>query len=352
MIFYIFLFAIYICIALKKTTKHDIKVGIISLVCLCFFSAFRGETVGTDTVSYLDLAVKDIDVSEMLRRPEFIYYSLANFLLIKGLSMRYLILFFSVVTFAFLYLSAKRTNASITLVSFVFLLLFYFYSFNIARQIAAVSIILYGYTFINENSLRKRCNFFLLVSLATLFHASSMLAIIAYFFRKVSLPSRMLFGIACVLFLVNIISPFNIMVLFENLFSDSFYASKYASEANIYERSGFGILVDVINIMIMLFVFLLQTKGRKTEFNDNLFLFSVLSTMLSTSLNSNVGRVVFIFSIFQVLYLSDFFEKKDVFPTVKLIFVCWIVFNAFFDLYNASNGYGDIVPYIIDFNFK
>lgn len=352
MTFYIFLFAIYIYIALKKSTTQNTKIGVIGFVCLFFFSAFRGETVGTDTISYLDLAIKDVDISEMLRRPEFIYHSLANLLLIKGLSMRYLIFFFSGITFIFLYLSAKRTNSSITLVSFVFLLLFYFYSFNIARQIAAVSIILYGYTFINETSIRKRCYFFLFVGLATLFHASSILAIIAYFFRIVNLSSRILFLFFCILFFVNIISPFNIMALFENLFSDSFYASKYANEVSIYERSILGILVDFINIIQLLFVFWLQTRGRKTDFKDNLFLFSVLLTMLSTSLNSNVGRVVFIFSIFQVLYLSDFFEKKDVFPTVKKIFICWIAFNTFFDFYNASIGYGDIVPYIIDFNFK
>lgn len=351
MFFYILLFVIYVYIALKDSMTNNVHIGALLLVVLCFFSAFRGENVGTDTIHYLNFGVEVLDFDTMIKRPEFIYYSFGNFLLIKGISMKYLILFFSIITFSFLYLSARRTNTSITLVAVVFLLLFYFHSFNIARQITAASIVLYAYTFVDENSVRKRCCFFLFVALAILLHASSMLAIIVYFLRNIRFSPNLIIGLMLGFFFLNALIPINIMTVFEKISPNSFYALKYADVAGIYKRSLIGILVDFINMVIMVCVFYLQTKGKKTSFSDNLFVLSILLQFLSVSLDSDVGRVVFIFSIYQVLYLSKCFEQKAMVSDVKITFVCWIIFNAFFVLYNAAIGYGAVVPYTIDFKF-
>ena len=121
---------------------------------------------------------------------------------------------------------------------------------------------------------------------------------------------------------------------------------------NANDRTLIGLVTDGIPFMILLLI-LKKNSAEKTSYADNLFFLGIITTLLSNNMDSDVGRISLVFSIFNVYYIANYMEEKAYSTGIKSdwCLVVFIVFYTFFDLYNTAMGYGGLIPYYMDFKF-
>lgn len=355
MIFYVLLFLVLIISIIKHPNNK--KMGVFWICFLCFLSMFRAESVGTDTAAYIDFINPKqefiINFSENFdigRALEFGYLYAKMWIYENNYSARILICIFSLITFLFLLLSLKRMGLPYGIGILIFTVLFYLSSFNIARQICACSIILYAYTFLFENG-NKRYFFFLFILLATSFHGTSILYSVMYIVRYLKLDiinKRTLVSFAIVLFLVNMIYPLPISEWLVSSFGSISYAEIYSDRGVTSSRSIIGIIYSFLQVFPSLLIFI-KCTDTKLRYYDLIFYMSIISIILSSTANSDFARIFIPLQIFQILYIANLFTIKRVYRYPIYLF---IVLNSLLTLYGASIGAGEVVPYIIDFNFS
>ena len=275
MTIYILLFLFFIYISWQYPNRK--KLGYFSLALLFFLSAFRGERVGTDTLHYLVLenALNRMSMSsyDMWDRPEIIYTSLSTYLLEKDVSPQVLVIFFSAITIIFLWLTIVRSKINLILSSLVFLLYFYLLSFNISRQVAAVSILLFGYTFLIYDK-RSRW-FFLCVIFATMIHAASAFSIVLWFVSSRKFNKDTLIWVVSFIFIINLISPIPLLGLLFELIPNNFFFTKYSGNTNVIESNLFGKLIEIFSFVPLLLAFVIKADV-KTNAKDNIFYLGLL----------------------------------------------------------------------------
>lgn len=355
MFFYILLFCFLVgSIILYPKNK---KLGLFWIFVLCCLSMFRAESVGTDTANYTDFIYNTqefiIDFSENFdigRVLEIGYLYAKVWIYENNYSARILICLFSVITFLFLLLSLKRMSLPYGIGTLIFSVLFYLTSFNIARQICACSIILYAYTFLFENG-NKKYLFFLFIILATSFHGASILYSLMYGIRYLKLDlfnKGILVSFAIVLFLVNMIYPLPISEWLVSLFGSISYAEIYSDRSVTNSRSVIGVIYSFIQVFPSLLIFV-KCTDTKLRYYDLIFYLSIISIILSSTANSDFARIFIPLQIYQVLYITNLYATKGL---QRYPIYLFIVLHSLLVLYDASAGAGEVVPYIIDFNFN
>lgn len=348
MIVYFLLFLFFIFISWQYPNNK--KLGYWSLALLFFLAAFRGEGVGTDTAHYLALesALKRMSMSgdDIWSRPEILYTSLCTYLIDNNVSPQVLIIIFSAITVVFLWLAINRAKISPVLSCLVFLLYFYLLSFNISRQIAACSILLFGYTFLIGE--KKSPWFFACVIFATMFHAASAFSIVLWFVVSRKLNKNTLIWVASIIFIINLISPFSLLGFFIELLPNNFFFYKYSGNTNVFQSNFFGKLIEIFSFVPLLLAFSIKADA-KTNVKDNIFYVGLLFMIFTFNINSNVARISLLFTIFNVVYLGELFMDRKKSLNVSLLFWFIVFFNTFIRLFDAASGKGQIVPYYFMF---
>lgn len=350
MAFYFVLYIVLTILVFKFSNNK--KLGYFIMLALLFFAAFRGDMVGTDTSHYLSGRGlnRSLYIEDLENQPELIYVYVTYYLDSIGKSMRWLIIIFSIISIGCVVKAAQRVNINLVLVGFTFSVLFYLQMFNIARQVTAVCILMLGYTYLLENNKKSTLIFILFVLVATMFHATSIIAIIAILLKRWTFRKDILIFIAFALFILNIVTPIQFLNYISSFLAGSVY-EYYTDQVTATSRTLVGFVVELIKFVILILIFKRQNANKWTDFQDNLFYFSIIVQSLTVNLGSNVGRIALIFSIFQVLYVAKYLSKKSYHLSKDPLSVCFAVYNVFFCLYNASLGLGELVPYSMEFGF-
>lgn len=350
MLFYIVLY-LFVILACYKYS-NSFKLGYLLIFLLFFFAAFRGDQVGTDTMNYLGGAGlnRSLDFEDVEKRPEIFYLFAVNYLDANNISFRIIIFGFSIITFLFLYLACKNLNKPAAMICLVFLVMFYLSMFNVARQVTALSILLFGYTVLIKD--QKNCvyKFVLIVFLATMFHASSLIALIVIPLKYFRFKRQSLSLILIVFFLLNTVYPLPLIEFLAEKFSDTHYGMRYADRMMTEGRSFIGSVVEGIKFAILLSLFKSASNDTHTDFSDNLFAFSIAVQILTANMNSDVSRIGYVFTIYQVIYLGIYFSnnlKQN--KKKEMLYWAFAIYYSFFCLYNAYLGYGQVVPYYLEF---
>ena len=166
------------------------RIGLFLLLLLLFLSAFRGDKVGNDTMNNMDYQymlsraayvddLKHLEISDLGGQVEIVSGLMYKFILNHNLNPRWIIYFYSVLMFVFLALAFKRfkVNTAYALVVFV-ILGFFYYSLTAARQLAAVSVLLYAFSFLYYE--KRRIGLFVVwVLFATTIHSFSLIGFVA-----------------------------------------------------------------------------------------------------------------------------------------------------------------------------
>lgn len=198
-LYYIYTIVLIFCIfAEEVTTNIKVKNILFVLALIPYFTmiAFKSSSVGTDTFSYCQSfeAMANYGFSEFLYFEEFGYeriekgYKLYIWILTRFSSDGQILLITTgIINTLAIYGFIKRnaTNWSLALFFFVTLGFFQFAMSGI-RQTLAISIALFGYTYLRG---RKLIKFSLVILLAMLFHKSAIFFFPAYFVAGMKLNS-------------------------------------------------------------------------------------------------------------------------------------------------------------------
>ena len=291
--------------------------GKVFVIILLFFSMFRGDNVGNDTKNYLDphyIYLRSLNVDTDIsgesilslwgERIEFGSALLNGIVYSLDLHPRIIVFAYSIITLLFLYYALKKfkVNSVIALLMYV-LIGQYFFSLSAARQMAAVSVFLFGLTFLFEQGKRKYL-FSLYAVLGTSIHASCIFFIWIYFLRYLRIKKSVALVLMSVTCALMVISSINIMDYVYRLFSIE-YVQNYSGFFDSSERSLLGRIIDVINFGFLIYVFSLRNHCKECDLRDILFVLAVLLYALFGHSSLLVARITFYITIFICVYISQ-----------------------------------------------
>lgn len=345
-ILFVFLLIAFLC------RKNQRLSGIV-IILMFLVSFFRGERVGLDTRGYSHPSFGVESFSGTRLFEVFYHYIAINFVPYVQHSV---IFIFSIITFVFLYLSARRFKVD-PIIVFLFFFIFGFYdlSLNICRQFAAASVLLYSYSFISEKG-KKSLYFFPLVFFSASIHSSSLVMLIFYPLKYVDISkiNRYVFAIICIVILyfgmTNLNSEFMKWAVAFNIGDEMESYAYYFQETDLIDRSGIGLVVSILCMLLKFFVlyrvlYFYDYKQERIKVVPTLFFISILLSILFSSLYGNLGRLRYSVSVIDCIALAYFIqlERKSFLKNVVVFSI--LLFNGIILYRNlANNSYGT-VPY-------
>lgn len=332
-----------------------------------FICTFRGINVGSDTINYyLNNFEDSFSIIDSSRQFEFSFQFLSQYITYSGINPRWCLYVLSIITYIFLYLAAIRFNrllgANVVIIVFLYLIMGYYgMTFNISRQMAAMSILLYGYTFLLQDG-KKQLLFFVFLFLASSFHLSSLLYIFVYFIKYLDLQKINFKIIAisslAILFVTQLFKgPLLgfVMSKFEFL---ALYA-KYMDQTEEATVSIVGFVFKFVQLLMCLFVYyrLLNCTNR---YFLNIYLATIFIGLFFGAFYGNIYRMNIGFAIIQVVafatYLSEFVYDCSLSPKLKFritdetaFFILMVMVYGYETLSGLARGAYDVVPYYMTF---
>lgn len=303
-----------------------------SYLILLFLSAFRDISVGTDTESYEAIFHQIVNYNNEVLRVEYGWIFLNEIILFLGFDFRGVIVLssFLILTLVFLVVKKYSYNPMLS-ISLFYLLYFYFFSFNITRQLIAVSIVLIGIVLILRG---KKNLFFLSVILASIFHQSALIALIILFFNKITNKKS---------FLILYIIISMVLGLFgANLISKIIDYTGYGYYVENYNNNSFlgnSFLLILFNSFFIYLIFCIR------EISGEFKIFYFFIIMLNLTILIPFGsRFILYFSIYQILFFPYFIYSISQNNNVKLLSVLIVLLYSFL-IFLTSIGGGNILPY-------
>lgn len=288
----------YIYIFVTKIFKKKKIIFFFYIIQLIFLVVLRKETVGIDTVQYLKF-YNFITNFQSLKLSRFeVGFKYINYILkyILG-NFQYLLIFMGVLTLIPLYFFILRYSKNyflsiITYMSFNY----YYYDFITLRQSAAYSLVLLSYKYIENKSFWK---FLLLIFLASSFHKSALIFIIAYYLLNQKIDNKKV-GISFICLFIFYILRAKIGIFIIN----KFYANYLLENSNSYNFFLFF-------IFIFIGLYLNNKKMLTIDYRMNMFYVSFLVgtiLMIGTGIFSNMLRVSNYYTQVIIILIPNFLE--------------------------------------------
>lgn len=355
--FYILFILLFLSSLLFRDNK---RLGIFLLLFMTFMCAFRGMNVGTDTASYWnnDFAHDFALDSKSSYDAEFLFVLWTNTITNFNLNPRLCLFSLSIITLLFLLLSVKRfrlsNKVSYVHVAFYFYILgFYAMSFNIARQIAASTIVLYAYSFLPKEN-KKRYLFFVFILLASSIHISSIIFTPFYFVRKLKFGwfSKHIYVTIIVMAVFYIVVQLYKGTMMSSLFSHlsifSYY-EKYAEKTMQSDVSIVGFVFAIAEIILFLLCFKRLSKSGSNILASLLFL-SVIITIILSAFYGNIYRLRIGLTIVEPMAVATAFSQTSKLKGQDIVlFLAITLVFGYEALSSLSRGAYDIIPYYFSF---
>lgn len=175
---------------------------------------------------------------------------------------------------------------------------FFTLSFTALRQMIAMAIVINSYSFIKE---KKPIKFILVVLLASLFHKTAIIFLIAYFFRYIKINKKN-FTIEIVLFLIMQIVGFYIII---NLARQIY--PYYIPENITFSTSGLTqAFVILFYLIVGLYLYYYKTSKNNKEI-DIIYNIMFVAFFIQSFTNRlpMINRIMWYFYIFIIIFLPN-----------------------------------------------
>ncbi|TNL00710.1 EpsG family protein [Fructilactobacillus sanfranciscensis] len=244
--------------------------------------------------------------------------------------------------------------------TFLYISLFYYAtSFNISRQFIAMGLVLVAISFALD---KKVMPWFILTVLATLFHATAIVAFPVYWLTKVHWDAKKTLGI----FPITIFASF-IFDAILNIFVRFFPHYEMYITGTQFNIAGQGqgrvVLVKVFILFILLGLLLLYQKryGLISERHHNIIALTTVGLSIGIVFYNNIllNRVELFYSILSIVfipiaidYISLKFKEKDtvrLMLAMRLMLTIGILLITLVPYYiQVSGNYSGILPYTMN----
>lgn len=301
----LFFFFVFTGAATTLKTKNSNWYFVFTAVLLWLLIGLRDISVGTDTFGYVGEFTSIAKLSSFLMWKHALMYKEPLYILITWIISRIstnytlYLLFWALIPSASLYITFRRAfddrvECLISILVFFLLGLFAFYVAGI-RQTAAISIILLSFKSISE---KKLIHFLLYVLVASLFHNSAIIFIIAFPVWFIRFRWWYLFILGALLYFVSFVALDSIFVFTEYFFGDRFenysmgYESTQSNSALIMQFILFGICVVKAKTLI-----------KKDNSNSTLILLAFIGVCFQSmaGMLAEISRISFYFCVFDLI---------------------------------------------------
>lgn len=327
-----FAFSIYI-LNINQKLKDKLFLGV-SFFILSFISAFRGNEVGTDTDSYIDIFMFYV-IGASDPHTETGFALLNQFISYISDTPQAIIIATSIlINLGFMHF-IYRNSKNIWLSVYLYITLFYyFFSFNLVRQFIAMSIILFAWNFLKKG---KIIRFILIVLIASTFHTTaliSLLLIFVYLGRK-STKLITLITISTVVAIFSTNAIFNFIV---QLFP------RYYGYYDASNQDTGGIMPIVLYSVIFISLYLTREK-QNNEHNLMLNIAAICAALsVLNYFHYLFYRPAFYFNVFAIIlipFIATRFKGKD--HLIAIYIICSL--GMLYMIYYLLLGWHDVTPY-------
>lgn len=317
---------------LKKNNHKLFIIG--SILGIVLIQGLRADTVGIDLTAYLPAYenVKKINIfSDELKNFErgYIIFSGIFSKLNVNKQIYLTIVSFLSITPIYLMIYKNSKNPLVSILIFI-LFVFYIFTFSSLRQSLALGMTCFSLKYIKEKKIVKFC---LIVLLASTFHLSALVFLLAYPMYYSKLDSKYLFFI---------IFAFIICLLFRNqifVFLSKLYKGE---EINIEETNAYMTLIVFAGIVILSYIFDSKKDGKTSSIRNLIVIATFLQIFSSVS---NVAmRAGMYYSIYITILIPNLIEEQRdkkikyvAYPIVIMIFSYTFIKNMMSNYLNVAD---------------
>ncbi len=287
--------------------RKSFVFAIMAFIPMWYLMAFRGITVGTDTIGtyyrYYKYSLQGYPISAF--GSEFAYYAINRITMLFASSYHAVIIVVSSISWILFYSYICKNSASPSFSILVFFLtFFYFRQYNGVRQMLAEAIILHGFRYIYERKFLKYCG---VIAIAFCFHNTAIVLLPIYFLYRIKLTPRMTGRI--IVITKAITSLMVKYILPRMLVGTKYYRMIYDQRAYI---GGYWISDIFVSGTILLFCIYIIGVNNDDKINFNTWLILI---SFALSINSNVlpavGRILWYSNINIMICIPLLINKFD-----------------------------------------
>ena len=323
-----------IYLLLIQPIKKNRVIYVLTFSFLLLLGGLRGLDVGTDTQNYLDVYEMLHDDAGTLYVMSFMepFWVLLNKLVIYTFDDYQLVVFLGVFLaitpfFIRVWKSSKSPYAAIL---FYVLLYYYFNTYNVVRQMIALSVVFYSYPFWEKGSYKKAIS---CTILAMMFHVSAFFAFLIPLLKKVKMQTSL---VICILPATYLLGALVMPSIIPQLPIEGKYETYIENSA-----ANLSITRLLLNVFFILLFLLSHGKGRDIYFK--MFFVGVIMYNLLT-FSPALGRCALYFMLAHLIIFSNLsrYRMNTVFVWCVLLF-----YGLFYYLTLLSENNCEIVPYML-----
>lgn len=334
---YIFLFLLWTVKTNNCNSRAKMFVWLTGFLSIFLILALRADYIGTDLKAYIPL-FDNIENNYLTKTLEPGYVLLNQYISIVSSDHT---IFLSIIAFISVFpvaLLIKKYSPDIALSYIIYVsFIIYHFSFSGLRQAVALGTIAVSYFFINE---RKLIPFIGIVILASTFHTSSIVFLIAYplcNWMKMSPGKYILTSIAGIAIIMSISSILAYIVPL--IFGEEKYMG-YIQDKTI---PSYNLLIAVFCIFLL--TFLAKTPSKALQ-NYRALLFIAVMLQSIGLVSAVATRIAYYFFIAICLAIPQTIAEWEVDKLIKQFAKFFIAtFMCAFYFYTNSSGYLEVIPY-------
>lgn len=273
--------------------------------------------------------------------PKEIGFDIFNICLALFTSNRYIfILLTTCIIYALLFVSFKKYLTNYPLGLFIFMALWFFFSFTYLRQVLAASI---GFLCMNYIVERKPYKFLLVVLIAASFHNSAFILIPFYFLPlKKHKPDNIIFFLLLCLILGATGLPSSIFNVYANATDEAARFARYGELDNTF-RFAYVFEVAFFLYVVLSNYELFDKNNNKDIINLNMMLCFCAILLLFVK-SSNGGRMSWYFMLGVIMTISKVIQKTN----QRKFYLCLVIplfLFLYFRVYNSWQVTKNLYPY-------
>lgn len=332
---------------INKVCSNKLLYIILLCILLGLFSALRGNA-GTDTLAYR--AIYFGENTSFSRGPLYIFFS--NLFSSIGLPYEVFLFFIGFITalFSFLAMNMEREKIDPLVAGLVFFFDLYLYSFNVMRQMLAISICLLAVSLYLREEKKKGIFLFIV---ASLIHSPAIIYLTIIFFhfifKKKYHKSIAVICVGITLFLV--LNRNVLFVVMNYLIGNNSHYMHYFNAAYVGEMDIISYAIKLLPVIVFVIMSSTYLKlDKQMRIYSILLIIGYILGALDEFYGNEVGRIGYYFSYLRIFLLAYFACHKLKFGKFmikqnweKATVISYILIVYIYNIYIA--GGGNLVPY-------
>lgn len=316
----------------SKRNKLLISISFLSLL---FIAAFRSNSVGTDTIRYVE-HLNMVRNNMVLWGKEYLWVKLNELVIFfNGDFTSLLILTHCIILIPIFFVIIKESKLPLLSIFYYLTFYYYFYSMNIMRQSLAMSFVLLFYYVLTKEIKYKKVLALILIIIAVLFHTTALIGILAiilaYFIKK----REKLLNIYLVI-------SFFLGVILSGVLNNFLNSTKYSYVLEGIDDRGISIVSLMNSIVANVILLFVSSIIAKKDFWYYLYAsFVLISNMLILVPFGN--RLVMYVGIVRIILLPNLLYNSKLGNSERSALFILIVYSILY--FSLLVGNGNILPY-------